>query len=91
MKAYRLISALLCLYLSLSVKVSAMGPWALQHGDSKHGDSQHTGHPDKEQTTQPSSPQSQDSMQDMPGMQHEMHMQPADFIDEILHHQTAGT
>jgi len=91
MKAYRLISALLCLYLSLSVKVSAMGPWALQHGDSKHGDSQHTGHPDKEQTTQPSSPQSHDSMQDMPGMQHEMHMQPADFIDEILHHQTAGT
>jgi hypothetical protein len=31
-------------------------------------------------------------MQDMPGMQHgSMHEQPVTFIDEILHHDTAGT
>src|SRR4249920_1114318 len=30
------------------------------------------------------------TMPDMPGMQHGTH-QPATFIDEILHHSTAGT
>ena len=35
---------------------------------------------------------SQDNMQDMPGMPHSAgHHQPATFIDEILHHSTAGT
>jgi hypothetical protein len=33
-----------------------------------------------------------DSMQDMHGMQHDaIHQQPMTFIDEILHHDTAGT
>jgi hypothetical protein len=37
-------------------------------------------------------PKMDHSMQDMPGMQHgSMHEQPATFIDEILHHDTAGT
>jgi hypothetical protein len=31
------------------------------------------------------------AMQDMADMQHAMHHQPATFIDEILHHSTAGT
>jgi hypothetical protein len=35
-------------------------------------------------------PQS-DGMDDMPGMQHGAHQQPATFIDEILHHSTPGT
>ncbi|MGC2696434.1 MAG: hypothetical protein WA738_11650 [Candidatus Angelobacter sp.] len=45
--------------------------------------------PDKTQQTKPDS---EDSMQDMPGMEHEdAHHQPSGFIDEILHHSTAGT
>jgi hypothetical protein len=32
-----------------------------------------------------------DGMDDMPGMQHGAHAQPARFIDEILHHSTSGT
>ncbi|HZE80015.1 MAG TPA: hypothetical protein VE604_03880 [Candidatus Polarisedimenticolia bacterium] len=37
-------------------------------------------------------PKPDDAMQDMPGMQHSAdHDQPMTFIDEILHHSTAGT
>jgi hypothetical protein len=37
-------------------------------------------------------PKPDDAMQDMPGMQHgSIHEQPMTFIDEILHHDTAGT
>jgi hypothetical protein len=37
-------------------------------------------------------PKPDDSMQNMPGMQHgSIHEQPMTFIDEILHHDTAGT
>ncbi|HSK44123.1 MAG TPA: hypothetical protein VLA83_09590, partial [Candidatus Binatia bacterium] len=37
-------------------------------------------------------PKPDDAMQDMPGMQHgSEHEQPMTFIDEILHHATAGT
>ncbi|HXA85005.1 MAG TPA: hypothetical protein VNZ47_08025 [Candidatus Dormibacteraeota bacterium] len=37
-------------------------------------------------------PKADDAMQDMPGMQHSAdHDQPMTFIDEILHHATAGT
>jgi len=37
-------------------------------------------------------PMPDDDMQNMPGMQHSsMHEQPTTFIDEILHHSTAGT
>src|SRR5579864_8661984 len=37
-------------------------------------------------------PKPDDAMQDMPGMQHaSTHEQPTTFIDEILHHDTAGT
>ena len=32
-----------------------------------------------------------DGMDDMPGMNHAAHRQPTTFIDEILHHSTAGT
>jgi hypothetical protein len=32
-----------------------------------------------------------DGMDDMPGMNHGAHQQPVTFIDEILHHSTAGT
>jgi hypothetical protein len=86
MKAHRLFSALLFFYLSLSVNAGAMTSWDPKHWDAKHDDPQHAGHPAEEEKDQP-----QDSMQDMPSMQHGTHMQPANFIDEILHHQTAGT
>jgi hypothetical protein len=36
-------------------------------------------------------PKPDENMPDMPGMQHGSHQQPATFIDEILHHSTAGT
>jgi len=36
-------------------------------------------------------PKPKADMPDMPGMQHGSHQQPATFIDEILHHSTAGT
>ena len=57
---------------------AAEEPQAAQH---RHG------------TKQAQEPQaSQDSMQDMPGMQHDAgHHHAATFIDEILHHSTAGT
>jgi len=86
MRAYCFFSVLLFFCLSLPIKTVAL---ALR--DSQHEDPQHAGHPAGHQNPPPE-PQSQDSMQDMPGMQHgTMHMQPENFIDEILHHQTAGT
>ena len=38
-----------------------------------------------------STPAPDESMPDMPGMQHGSHQQPTTFIDEILHHSTSGT
>jgi hypothetical protein len=47
--------------------------------------------PAAQSVSMPQSPSEAD-MPDMPGMQHAMgHYQPATFIDEILHHDTAGT
>lgn len=43
-------------------------------------------------TPTPSPTPPQDSMADMPGMDHGMeHQQPVNFVEEILHHSTAGT
>src|SRR5258708_19117339 len=71
-------------------------PSSSEHSGSEKPDTQNADNPPKKKNekTQPPSPQSPDSMQDMqdmPVMQHDMHMQPKNFIDEILHHQTAGT
>jgi hypothetical protein len=41
--------------------------------------------------SQTAQPKPDADMPDMPGMQHGSHQQPATFIDEILHHSTAGT
>src|SRR6267154_2668397 len=60
-----------------SVTASAQGAGPSQH---QHG------------ATPIPTPKPDDAMQDMPGMQHgSMHEQSMTFIDEILHHSTAGT
>src|SRR5229473_2099953 len=62
------------------VTASAQGTGPSQH--------QHGSNP----TPAPSPDQSVQDMSDMPGMQHgSSHAHPITFIDEILHHSTAGT
>ncbi len=87
MKDQCLFFAFLFFYLLLSVHAVAM-PRGLPPAHSENDGPQHAGHPAKAEDDKGPV---QDSMQDMPGMQHGMHMQPENFIDEILHHQTAGT
>jgi hypothetical protein len=59
-------------------------PWAIfAAAQAPPAHDHHAGH------AAPSAPDQ--SMSEMPGMQHGEHQQPETFIDEILHHDTAGT
>src|SRR6266853_351864 len=73
--------ALFCLQLSIFLAAfTGETATAQEHDHATHDEAQ----PDKKQ--------SQQNMQDMPGMQHGAeHHQPGNFVDEILHHATAGT
>lgn len=75
------LSVLILFYvMGLAAIAAAQEAQSTQH---QHGDSQKP--PPKPAETMP-------DMQDMPGMQHDSaHQQPVTFIDEILHHSTAGT
>ncbi|HXO37092.1 MAG TPA: hypothetical protein VN872_00560, partial [Candidatus Acidoferrum sp.] len=56
--------------------------------DAQHTQHQHGASP----TPTPKPADTMQDMPDMPGMQHgSAHDQPVTFIDEILHHDTAGT
>ena len=67
---------LLCV-VHLATSAAAQGSQPPQH---QHG------------STQTPPPKPAETMQDMPGMQHDSdHQQPMTLIDEILHHSTAGT
>jgi hypothetical protein len=77
MKASFLSVLIISLYVWLSVAVFAQDAQQTQH---QHG------------ASPTPTPKPADTMQDMPGMQHgSAHDQPVTFIDEILHHNTAGT
>ncbi len=76
MKASFLSVLILFMFSRFAISASAQEPPPEQH---KHGISNST-------QTDPDN-----SMPGMPVMQHGAHQQPATFIDEILHHSTAGT
>ncbi|HEY4675844.1 MAG TPA: hypothetical protein VIJ01_01705 [Candidatus Angelobacter sp.] len=71
------LSVLIILFILFSATAFAQSPQTSAH--------RHSANPTP-------TPMPDDAMQDMPGMQHgSTHEQPITFIDEILHHSTAGT
>src|ERR1700732_2807433 len=80
MKVSFLSILIISLYILLSMAVFAQ--------DAQHTQHQHGASP----TPTPKPADTMQDMPDMPGMQHgSAHDQPVTFIDEILHHDTAGT